>query len=161
MIMRLIGCAAIAALIWASLPDPTRAGDRHAGYYYPEPGTHETYTARSNTMPQADRSVRIGFVTGITNQLRNRPYAPTEAIFAKGDEAEKLIIVALVDGRIDTIYRARAVFANMTAASRMLPAFQEMGVRDWFTFFDLAKMLGFKQITISNGRGFAHQVIIE
>ena len=50
---------------------------------------------------------------------------------------------------------------HMTAASRLLPAFQEMGVRDWFTFFDLAKMLGFKQITISNGRDFAHQVIIE
>ncbi len=159
--MRLIGCAAIAALIWASLPGPARAVDRHAGYYYPEPGTHETYTARSETMPRADRSVRLGFVTGITNQLRNRPYAPTSAIFAKGAEAEKLIIVALVDGRIDTIYRARAVFANMTAAARMLPAFQEMGVRDWFTFFDLAKMLGFKQITISNGRGFAHQVTIE
>lgn len=161
MIMRLIGCAAIAAVIWASLPGPALAGDRHAGYYYPAPGTHETYTARSETMPQADRSARIGFVTGITNKLMNQPYAPTAAIFAKGTEGEKLIIVALVDGRIDTIYRARAVFANMTAASRLLPAFQEMGVRDWFTFFDLAKMLGFKQITISNGRDFAHQVIIE
>ena len=93
--------------------------------------------------------------------MMNRPYAPNAAIFAKGAEAEKLIIVALVDGRIDTIYRARAVFANMTAASRLLPAFQEMGVRDWFTFFDLAKMLGFKQITICNGRDFAHQVFIE
>jgi hypothetical protein len=105
--------------------------------------------------------MRIGFVTGITNDQFNKPYAPTVAIFAKGDQAEKLIIVALEDGRLDTIYRARAVFANMTAAARLLPAFAQMGVADYFTFFDLAKMLGFKQITISNGRDFAHQVLLK
>ena len=42
-----------------------------------------------------------------------------------------------------------------------MPIFQELGVQEWFTFFDLAKMLGFKQITISDGRDFAHQVIME
>ena len=135
--------------------------DRHAGYYYPEPAKREIYVARSQTLPNADREVRIGFVTGITNDRMRRKYPPQEAIFAKGTEGEKLIIVALVDGHLDTIYRARAVFANMTASARMLPAFKELGVRDWFTFFDLAKMLGFKKITITNGRDFAHQVIIE
>ncbi len=49
----------------------------------------------------------------------------------------------------------------MTAAARLLPAFHEMGVQDWFTFLDLVYMLGFKQITISNGRDFAHQLLIE
>ncbi len=138
-----------------------QAGDRHAGYYYPEPASREVYEARSETLPEADRATRIGFVTGIANHISEQPYPPQAAMFAKGTEAEKLIIVALVDGRIDTIYRARAVLANMTAAARMLPAFQEMGVQDWFTFLDLAHMLGFKQITISDGRDFAHQLIIE
>ncbi len=137
------------------------AEDRHTGYYYPEHGEVEVYEARAGTLPQADRALRIGFVTGITNQNMNNPYPPQAVIFAKGDHAEKLIIVALVDGRIDTLYRARAEFANMTAAARLLPAFQEMGVQDQFTFFDLAKMLGFEQITISNGRDFAHQVLIK
>ncbi len=135
--------------------------DRHAGYYYPEPATREVYEARSQTLPNANRETRIGFVTGISNDRLHREYPPQEAIFAKGTEGEKLIIVALVDGHLDTLYRARALFANMTASARMLPAFKDMGVRDWFTFFDLAKMLGFKQITISNGRDFAHQVIIK
>jgi hypothetical protein len=72
-----------------------------------------------------------------------------------------MIIVALEDGRIDTIYRARAIFANMTAIARLLPAVVEMGVQDEFTFFDLAKLIGVRQITISDGRDFAHQVIIE
>ena len=138
-----------------------QAGDRHAGYYYPEPATREVYEARSETLPNTDRATRIGFVTGIASQLSGRPYPPQAVMFAKGTEAEKLIIVALVDGRIDTLYRARAVLANMTAAARLLPAFQEMGVQDWFTFLDLAHMLGFKQITISDGRDFAHQLILE
>jgi hypothetical protein len=137
------------------------AGDRHAGYYYPEPSSREVYQARSQTLPNADRATRIGFVTGIAKHISEQPYPPQAVMFAKGAEAEKLIIVALVDGRIDTLYRARAVLANMTAAARMLPAFQEMGVQDTFTFLDLAKMLGFKQITISDGRDFAHQLTIE
>lgn len=150
-----IALAAIGAV------SPTQAGDRHAGYYYPEPATQEVYEARSERLPEADRATRIGFVTGIANHISEQPYPTQAAMFAKGTEAEKLIIVALVDGRIDTIYRARAVLANMTAAARMLPAFQEMGVQDWFTFLDLAHMLGFKQITISDGRDFAHQLLIE
>ena len=150
-----------AILIWASLGVPAAAGDRHAGYYYPEPATREVYKARSQTLPEADRGARIGFVTGIANRLANQPYPPQAAMFAKGTEAEKLIIVALVDGRIDTLYRARAVLANMTAAARMLPAFQDMGAQTILTFFDLAKMLGFKKITITNGRDFAYQVILE
>ena len=83
------------------------------------------------------------------------------AIFAKGAEAEKLILVSLQDGRVDTLYRARAVFANLTSVARVLPIFADYGVQDYFTFFDLAKMMGFSQITITNGRDFAHQVFIE
>ncbi|MFQ5775726.1 MAG: molybdopterin-guanine dinucleotide biosynthesis protein A [Kiloniellaceae bacterium] len=160
--MRARGLGAMITTMLLCVPaGMARAGDRHAGYYYPEPDSREVYTARADTLPQANRAMRIGFVTGITNQTFNLAYPPQVAIFAKGTEAQKLIIVALVDGRIDTLYRARAVFANMTAAARVLPAFAEMGVQDYFTFFDLAKMLGFEQITISNGRDFAHQVIIK
>jgi hypothetical protein len=155
-----------AGFMWAGLGAPAAAGDRHAGYYYPEPTTREVYGARTDTLPEADRRMRIGFVTGIANHIANQPYPPQAAMFAKGSEARKLIIVALVDGRIDTIYRARAVLANMTAAARMLPAFQDLGVQTNsvqtnLTFFDLAKMLGFEKITITNGRDFAYQVILE
>ena len=150
-----------AGLIWAGLGAPVAAGDRHVGYYYPEPTTREVYGARTNILPEADRRMRIGFVTGIANRIANQAYPPQAAMFAKGGEAEKLIIVALVDGRIDTIYRARAVLANLTAAARLLPAFQDMDAQTNLTFFDLAKMLGFEKITITNGRDFAYQVIIE
>jgi hypothetical protein len=136
------------------------AEDRHAGYYYPEAMTREVYEARVQTFPQADRKRRVAFVTGFTAQMRNRPHAPTWAMFAKGAGAEKLIIVALQDGPLDTLFRARAVLAGMTATARLLPIFNELGGQDVLTFFDLAKMLGFTQITVSDGRHFSHQVIL-
>ena len=144
----------------SAVPDAL-AEDRHVGYYYPPPSSEEVYKARARTLPEANRGMRIGFVTGVTQQLQQRPFPPTAAMFAKGAEAEKLIIVALEDGRIDTIYRARALFANLTAVARTTPIFQEYGVEELFTFFDFAKMLGYTQITISNGRDFTHQVFLE
>ncbi len=92
-----------AMLMWAGLGAAVAAGDRHAGYYYPEPTTREVYGARTDALPEADRRMRIGFVTGIANHIANQPYPPQAAMFAKGSEARKLIIVALVDGRIDTV----------------------------------------------------------
>ena len=150
-----------AVFLVIGLAGAAQAEERHVGYYYPEPQTRETYKARAQTLPDAKRALRVGFVTGLANQFLKQPYSPPQAIFAKGTEAEKMIIVAFQDGQIDTIYRARALFANLTAVARVMPLFQEYGVQDWFTFFDLAKMLGFTQITISDGREFAHRVTIE
>lgn len=136
-------------------------GDRHSGYYYPEPGSQEVYTARAQTLPEANRRLRVGFVTGVSQAMAARAYAPRFTLFAKGEQAQKLVIVALADGPIDTLYRARAVLADLTAMSRVLPIFKEFGVQDWFTFLDLAKMMGFRQVTISDGRAFAHQITIK
>jgi hypothetical protein len=138
-----------------------QSDDRHVGYYYPKPQTQEVYGARVESLPESSRSLRIGFITGLTSQLLNKPYPPTAAIFAKGTDAQKLIIVALEDGRMDTIYRARAILANLTAVARLTPIIQDVGGEDNLTFFDLAKLLGFTQITVSDGRSFAHQVILE
>ena len=69
-----------------------------------------------------------------------------------------LIIVALSDGQLNTIYRARALLATFTAVARSTSFFQQHTQPDESTFLDLLKLLGFKQVTISDGRDFAHQV---
>ncbi len=135
--------------------------DRHEGYYYPEPQTTETYAARVVTLSESNRERRIGFVTGMTQQLLGADYAPTYAVFAKGDEAEKLIIVGLIEGQLDTIYRMRALLANLTAVSRLTPFFRENTLPEYATFFDLLKLLGFEQLTITDGVSVTHQVLIE
>lgn len=134
---------------------------RHEGYYYPKPATVEVYPARVETLPETGRSLRLGFVTGLTKQLGDANYAPYYAVFAKGDEAEKLIIVGMIDGQLDTIYRARGLFATFTAQARLTPFFREHTAAEQATFFDLLKLLGFDQVTVTDGVAFAHQVLIE
>jgi len=134
------------------------ADDRHAGYYYPEVTTSETYVARSKTLPQASRNMRIGFVVAQTLGQKDVGYPPRLALFAKGSEAEKLILVGLDDTSMATLFRARAVLAQLTASARSTELFRNLAVEDYFTFFDLAKMLGFERITISDGRTYAHQI---
>ena len=157
-----IAASVVSGPAWAqTTAEPTPRNDRHAGYYYPNPSSEEVYVARAQTMPQSNRSSRIGFVTAFTARQLERAVSPEFVMFAKGAEAQKLIIVSLDDHRVNSLYRARALFAMMTAMSRVLPIFREFGVEDSFTFFDLAKLLGFTQITISDGHDFAHQVFLE
>lgn len=135
-------------------------GDNHAGYYYPPPQQTEVYTSQVATLPDSDRNRRIGFVTILTKQLLAQRYDPGYAVFAKGDGADKLIVVSLVQGRLDTIYRVRALLATLTAVSRLTPFFQQNTIAEQATFLDLLKLLGFKQVTVSDGDKFAHQIQI-
>lgn len=152
--------AAFGAVSGAAVAEEKKV-DRHAGYYYPPITSSETYEARATIMPDADRSQRLKFINNLTEQLLTRPYPPQYAIFAKGDEAQKLIIVGQQPGVIGTIYRARALFATLTAVARTSRLFQEFGVQEYFTFFDLARLFGFERITISDGLEFSHQIYLE
>jgi len=136
---KIVLAALLAALV---LSGPAAASDRHAGYYYPEPQTREEYEARAVTLADSDRTRRIAFVTQLTNELLTKPYPPQFVVFAKGADAEKLIIVSLYDGAFDTLYRARALLAELTSVARLSRIFQEHRVEEIFTFFDLLKLLG-------------------
>ena len=135
--------------------------DRHAGFYYPVPSNIEEYNARSRRMQGTTRRTRIGFVVSIVDQMAKRPYPPTVSVFVKGDKAQKLIIVANEDSRLNTIFRVRAYLATLTSIARTLPVFTELKVEDMFTFLDLLKMLGFTQVTLSDGDIFSHQILIK
>jgi hypothetical protein len=152
---------AVAMAVVMSFATPSLAQSRHEGYYYPKISSREVYVARARTFDDASRQRRIEFVSGMTQLMSQLSYAPQYAIFAKGDEAEKLIIVGLQEGSFNTLFRARALVANLTSFARAAPLFKEYKVDDLFTFYDLAKLLGFDRVTISDGARFAHQVAIQ
>lgn len=156
---RYVAAAVLAAGVLLSTT--VSAQDRHTGYYYPEPGTEETYQARARTLPESDRDRRLGFVVAFKGEMARDSAPQRFAIFAKGGEAEKLIIVALDDEVFATLFRARAVLAMLTSRVRASPLFAELGVQNLFTFYDLAKLIGYKQITVSDGRNWSHRVWIE
>jgi hypothetical protein len=157
--MRTAICTAFAALLLLA-SGPVRAEDSHVGHYYPQPEIIEVYEARAPVLTESDRGKRLTFVSGIIRQIADEPYPPTYAIFAKGENAEKLIIVGVRDGFYDTLYRTRALLAALTSLSRATPLFRELDPEQRYTFFDLCYMLGFQQLTITNGREFAHQVVL-
>lgn len=151
-----------AARVWSADPATTQGLiDRHAGYYYPPPPFIEIYKARAVTLTEANRLNRIGFIINIVTNMRRRPYPPTFDIFAKGTEAQKLIIVSTQTGKLDTIYRVRALLATMTSLARATPNFQDYDVKTTFTFLDLLKMIGFTKLTVSDGDTFTHQIKLE
>lgn len=146
------------------LADDAASGDEsdeHAGYYYPKPETLEHYVSSAPVLPDSDKVRRQAFVIGLTKQLLGGQYAPAYAIFAKGNQADKLIIVGLSDGQLDTVYRARALLATLTSVARATNFFQQTTHPEEATFFDLMKLLGFKRVTLTDGKVFAHQITVE
>ena len=71
-----------------------------------------------------------------------------------------MIVTALYGDGYNTLFRARALFAMLTAMARATPFFAEQAAVDRYTFFDLALLLGFTQITFTDGERFAHQVTL-
>lgn len=139
----------------------SHAEDRYVGYYYPQVESEETYQAPLPVFEGVTRLSRVGFVTGLDQQQKQRPYPPIYHMFAKGGDAQKLIIVATEEGRYNTLFRLRGLMASMTADARTSPIFANIGHVEQLNFFDLLKIVGFDELTITNGKDFAHRVIIE
>lgn len=135
--------------------------DRYVGYYYPKITSSEEYEARAEVAESASREARLAFLAAMARGQLQQPYAPTYSVFAKGDEADRMIIVGLGDQTFRNIYQARAQLALMTNVARTTDLFQQMAVDDLFTYFDLAKLLGFKTIVISDGTSFTHRVTLK
>jgi hypothetical protein len=153
--------SAPAAKADATVTAATPSDERYAGYYYPKVTSTETYTSEMQTLAGVDRPQRIQFVTVVSQGTLQSTYRVPYAVFAKGDKGDHLIIVGLQAGELNTIYRIRALLANMTTMSRTSPFFQEHTVPEDATFFDLLKLLGFHDVTVTDGDKIAHQVAIK
>jgi hypothetical protein len=145
----------------ATTPATPPGEDRYIGYYYPKPTSTEVFESQSQTIATMDRPQRIQFVTVVSQGTIQAAYRVPYAVFAKGDKADKMIIVGMQAGELNTVYRMRALLANMTTMSRLSPFFQEKTVAEDATFFDLLKLLGFQSLTITDGEKTTHQVTIK
>lgn len=170
--MRFTRFAAIAAVVAmtvvptvgamaADKAKPAATADRYAGYYYPRITSQETYRARAAVADQASREARLAFLAAMSRGQMQQPYPPSYAIFAKGDQADKMMLVATDGNGFRTLYQARSLLALLTNVARTSDLFQNMAVDDFFTFFDLARLLGFTSIIVSDGATFAHRVALE
>lgn len=153
--------AGLAGTAAAGAAEEAAPESRQEGYYYPKLTSREVYKARAQTMPGVDRRSRLLFLSDMAKEQSTAPYQPTFVLFAKGDDAEKLILIGMQDGGINTLYRARAVLAGLSSMARLTPFFKETKVEDVLTFLDLMKLLGFTQLTLSDGHSFSHRITIQ
>lgn len=157
---RALGIAIGAGLLAAAPAASAQEKDRHAGYYYPPPTVTESYAAEATTVSGATRVRRIGLITLITNKAIAASYAPPYVMFVKGADAEKLIIIGMGD-YVANVYQARALLAQLTAQARLTEIFKEVDPEHRLTFLDLLKMLGFEQVTVSDGKSYTLQISIK
>ncbi|MTH97826.1 hypothetical protein [Roseibium sp. RKSG952] len=136
------------------------ASDLHAGYYYPAPDTREVYVANVPAAPDASESSRAAFVVGLAAQQLKQGHSPGYHLFAKGEYLEKIIIIATETDRYDTLYRMRALLASLTSMARATPLFAQSAQPYELNFLDFCKLMGFRQVTVSDGETFAHQITI-
>ena len=148
----------ISAMIVMALAYSVQADDK-AGYYYP-PITSEEAFDRDIGELSADRRMRVNFVTQITRAQLDAPENPRFVIFAKGAEANRMIIVGLDDDVFKTLYRARAVLAQLTSQSRGTDFFIDNKIEITATWFDLLRLMGFKDLVISDGEAWSHKVTL-
>ncbi len=149
-----VALAAAAAL-------PAAAQDRYENYYYPPVGSEETFARKIIPGPVPDANAREAFVTLITRAQLDAPDSPPYVLFAKGEASRKLILVGLDDQMFGSIYRARAVMAQLSASMRGAPFFREQGLQATGTFYDMLQLLDFKSLTITDGESWAHRVNFE
>ena len=139
-------------------PAAAQDGDERAGYYYPLTTSTEVFSRTLAPTPDANRAVRIGFVTQVTQQQLQAPATPRYVMFAKGGDADEMIIIALDDQLFASLFRARAVMAQLSAPARQTAFFIEKQLAEIATFYDMLKIMGFKSLTLSDGISWTHRV---
>lgn len=150
-----------AAALLVSLAATHAAAQDRAGYYYPEITSEEVFARTMLEVAPGERDDRVRFVINATKTLIKATGSPRFVIFEKGGRAQHMIIVALDDEVFATLYRARAVLAQLTARIRGSEFFERTGLATEATWFDMAKLLGFEDVVVSDGRSWAHRVVFE
>jgi len=135
--------------------------DTYEKYYYPKITSQEVFSRVLLIPPKSDKDVRIGFATSITQAQLAAPESPRFVIFAKGKEAKKLIIIALDDNIFKTLYRARALLAQLTSNLRGNKFLSKQNLTDEGTFYDLLQLMQFESLVISDGETWSHEVVFE
>ncbi|MEO1475496.1 MAG: hypothetical protein AAFS13_03865 [Pseudomonadota bacterium] len=145
-----------------SLESAPGAAGLEAGYTYPAPsGSEVVSTIVNDQLETPPFEARVQMVTQLTQVLAARPYPPLALAMTEGDEHKTIVFMDA--GRLDvsTPYEARAMVMQMSSAARNNPLFEQYGVENYASIFDLFKLAGFERVIITNGEDFAYAFLIE
>lgn len=128
-----------------------------AGTYYPAVTSRDAPDIRFVRMAGVGPQQREFFV----DQINIAAVTPgrTMSIVAQaiGEDRDTLVILYLGDEGEMTPYLARGLLARMTSVTRSAPAIAGMGLSSEFDIYNMAAVLGFRRIIVTDGRDFSHQ----
>jgi hypothetical protein len=164
---RIVVIASIMALgACETLPTARRAGaaalsavdaNSGAGTYYPAVTSRDAPDVRFVRMAGVGPQQRQFFV----DQINLAAVTPgrTMAIVAQatGEDSDTLVLLYLGGEGAMTPYLARGLLARMTSITRAAPAIAEMGLSSEFDIYNMAAVLGFRRIIVTDGRDFSHE----
>ncbi len=151
--------ALLFALALVAAPAAAQDEDRYAGYHYPPVTSEETFSrVIAPGTPPAGQDVRVNFVTSITKAQLAAPESPRFVIFEKGARSSHLIVVALDDEIFRSLFRARAVLAQLTSNMRGTEFFRQQNLHLEGTLYDMLQIMGFETLTLTDGATWSHRV---
>lgn len=132
-----------------------------AGVYFPPPTSTERADIRFAAMAGVGPQQRQGFVDQV-NLAASNPARPVPIVAQSvGADRQTLVLMHLGAEGPTTPYMARAILARLTSILRFAPAVTEMGLSSEFDVYNMAAVLGFQRIIVTDGRSFAHDVSLK
>ena len=128
-----------------------------AGVFFPPPVSFDTHQVRFGTMAGVGPTERQLFIDRINLTATASGQSVPIAAQSVGDDRKTLVFMLLGSDGPTTPYMARAILARLTSITRFAPEIAEMGLSSEFDIYNMAAVLGFQQIVVTDGRAFAHQ----
>lgn len=137
-------------------PDETTG----AGTFYPPATSFETPDIRFPQMAGVGPQQRQYFIDQVN--LAGSTPGRTVPIVAQavGVERQTLVFTDLDAEAPMTPYIARGILARLTSITRAAPTIAELGLSGEFDIYNMAAVLGFKRVIVTDGRDFAHEATL-
>ena len=122
------------------------------GQYFPPVTATEDRPVRFGMMSGAGPAQRQYFTDRVNMETSGRGLSAPIVVQSVG--AEQDVLVLMVSGFQEplTPYISRGLLARMTSVVRFAPAVTEIGLSQKLDVYDVAAVLGFKQIVVTDGR---------
>lgn len=129
-----------------------------AGVYFSPPSSTESRKTQFRLSVDPG-PVRRQYFTDQINLVASTPSRELPVIAqAVGAERRVLVLTMVGAGSAPTPYLARAILARATSVIRSAPILAEMGISQDFDIYNVAVVLGFERIVVSDARAFTHEV---
>ncbi|MEO0608156.1 MAG: hypothetical protein AAFY82_07975 [Pseudomonadota bacterium] len=127
------------------------------GIYYPKVTLSDQPEIRFGPILGAGPQERQFFVDQINRAATTSERDIALVVQAVGTENQTLLFMPLNRDGSPTPYIAKAMLARMTSVLRFAPAITEMGISQEMDVYNMAAILGFDRIVVTDGRAFSYQ----